>query len=350
MFCDVGAVGRSEAEEVMVPILGQSLPKATNPGLTMKPTPNREQISGSGVPGPIIESMDVDHEVPEITLEHGATRAIVSASGASIRKLTVDGRPLLRSFAQGTHPPQATNIVLAPWPNRVEDATYTFDGTQHKLTVTEPELNHALHGFTRQRLFDFHDQQDTSSVTLRTILGPEPGWPWPIELTVFYRLTDSGLEASMTAANNGTEPAPCALGVHTYLDAQGAPLDECTLHHTIAQRQPLDSRNIPVGPREPWPNNPIRMRGTWLDDAGYDPDTNRPRVARLVDAEGTGVELTATANMPWTQIFTSPQRHLAVEPMTAPPNALASGEDLTVLDPGSSLTVGWSVRAITHEN
>lgn len=298
--------------------------------------------------------MDVDHAVPEVTLERGAVHAAVSASGAAVRELTVDGKPLLRTFAQGTHPPQATNIVLAPWPNRVADATFTFNGQRRELAVTEPELGHALHGFTPQRIFDFHGQQapgnDGTDVTLRTVVGPEQGWPWRIEVTVNYALTDTGLQASMAAVNLGDEPAPCALGVHTYLNAQGAPLDECTLHHTIAQRQPLDERNIPAGAREPWPNNPIRMRGTWLDDAGYDPASGQLRTARLVDADGTGVEMTATANMPWTQIFTSPQRHLAVEPMTAPPNALATGEDLTVLEPGSHLTVGWSVRAISHES
>ena len=298
--------------------------------------------------------MDVDHLVPEVTLARGAVHAAVSASGAAIRELTVEGKPLLRTFAQGTHPPQATNIVLAPWPNRVANATFTYAGTRYDLAVTETELGHALHGFTQHRIFDFHDPQPGESagehVTLRTVLGPEPGWPWPIELTVRYQLTDLGLEASMTAANLGDEAAPCALGVHTYLDAQGAPLDQCTLHHSIAQRQPLDARNIPVGAREPWPDNPIRMSGRWLDDAGYDPASSQPHTARLVDADGAGVELTATANMPWTQIYTSPQRHLAVEPMTAPPNALATGEDLTVLEPGGHLTVGWTVRAITLEN
>lgn len=299
--------------------------------------------------------MDADHlvpdPVPEVALKRGAVQAVVSTSSAAVRELTVDGKPLLRSFAEGTHPPQATNIVLAPWPNRVADASFTFNGTRHNLEVTEPARGHALHGFTLWRLFDVVGDEASgepgTEVTLRTILGPEPGWPWPIELTVHYRLTDDGLDATMTAENLSDTPAPCALGVHTYLNAQGALLDDCVLHHTIAEYQPLDARNIPAGPREPWPDNPIRMRGTWLDHAGYDPVRGRPRTARLVSSDGTGVELTATSNMPWTQIFTSPQRHLAVEPMTAPPNALVTGEDVSVLAPGERLAVGWSVRSFT---
>ncbi|MDK8626080.1 aldose 1-epimerase family protein [Corynebacterium appendicis] len=292
--------------------------------------------------------MSTKPAVPEVALARGGVRAVISTSSAAVRELTVDGHPLLRSFAQGTHPPQAANIILAPWPNRVADAAFTFRGRRHELAATEPARGHAIHGFTVRRIFDIVEHSPDAAV-LRTVLGPEPGWPWPIELTVRYALTDSGLEAAMTAVNLADEPAPCALGVHTYLDAQGAPLDECTLHHTIAERQPVNERLIPAGAREPWPHGPIPMQSTVLDDAGYDP-LHRPHLARLVDASGTGVELEATSSLPWTQLFTSPQRHLAVEPMTAPPNALNTGEDLTVLAPGGALEVGWSVRAIASDN
>ena len=296
----------------------------------------------------IMRDMSTKPAVPEVALARGGVRAVISTSSAAVRELTVDGRPLLRSFAQGTHPPQAANIILAPWPNRVADAAFTFRGRRHELAATEPARGHAIHGFTVRRIFGIVEHSPDAAV-LRSVLGPEPGWPWPIELSVHYALTDSGLEAAMTAVNLADEPAPCALGVHTYLDAQGAPLDACTLHHTIAERQPVNERLIPAGAREPWPHSPIPMRGTLLDDAGYDP-LHRPHLARLIDASGTGVELEATPNLPWTQLFTSPQRHLAVEPMTAPPNALNTGEDLAVLDPGGALEVGWSVRAITSDN
>ena len=89
------------------------------------------------------------------------------------------------------------------------------------------------------------------------------------------------------------------------------------------------------------------MNGVQLDDAGVDP-VKRPHIARLVREDGCGVELEASESMPWTQIFTSPQRELAVEPMTAPPNALATGEDVTVLAPGERMSVTWSVRAINN--
>jgi len=53
----------------------------------------------------------------------------------------------------------------------------------------------------------------------------------------------------------------------------------------------------------------------------------------------------------WFQLFsgeTLPEperrRSLAVEPMTCPPDALRSGTDLVVLEPGSSWTGSWGIR------
>ena len=54
----------------------------------------------------------------------------------------------------------------------------------------------------------------------------------------------------------------------------------------------------------------------------------------------------------WLQVFTSDpleaerrRAAVAVEPMTCPPNAFASGEDLIVLQPRESVTVRWGIRA-----
>ena len=50
----------------------------------------------------------------------------------------------------------------------------------------------------------------------------------------------------------------------------------------------------------------------------------------------------------WVQVFVGPPGRrdiLAVEPMTAPPNALATGQDLIVLDPDETVTVAWGLRA-----
>jgi aldose 1-epimerase len=43
------------------------------------------------------------------------------------------------------------------------------------------------------------------------------------------------------------------------------------------------------------------------------------------------------------------RRALAVEPMTCPPNAFASGTDLIILAPGASVTHTWGIQ-VTRED
>ena len=39
--------------------------------------------------------------------------------------------------------------VLIPWPNRLEDGSYEFDGKHHQLPLNEPERRNAIHGLVR---------------------------------------------------------------------------------------------------------------------------------------------------------------------------------------------------------
>ena len=71
--------------------------------------------------------------------------------------------------------------------------------------------------------------------------------------------------------------------------------------------------------------------------------------------EDDEVALWSDASCTWIQVFTGDslapnvrRRGIAVEPMTAPANALASGEGLRVLEPGESLSLRWGIRATLH--
>ncbi|KQB83935.1 hypothetical protein [Corynebacterium oculi] len=281
--------------------------------------------------------------IPEVRLRCGETEAVISASGASIRSLHRAGRPLLRGFPAGEHPPEATNITLAPWPNRVAGAAFTFGGEVHRLEVTEPERGHALHGLSPGTLFDLVATEEVAR--LRAVLGPRAGWPWAIEVGVTYRVRPWGVQAEIGARNLSDRPAPCALGAHPYLDPQGWPLDECVLHLGETRRLPLDARMIPRGHLEPGPGRSVVMRGRHYDDLLYHRDTS-PEV-RLVHSSGEGVLLRTSQR--WMQLYTSPQRWLAVEPMTAPPDALNSHVDLSVLGPGETLSADYAVADVKED-
>ena len=71
------------------------------------------------------------------------------------------------------------------------------------------------------------------------------------------------------------------------------------------------------------------------------------------DGLGTRAGLWAGQGYGWLQVFTGdplmPDRRrkaVAIEPMTCPPNAFVTGEDLLVLEPGETVTHTWGIQVL----
>ena len=69
------------------------------------------------------------------------------------------------------------------------------------------------------------------------------------------------------------------------------------------------------------------------------------------DARGGEVEVSVDRNFPYLQVYTGDQLEkgrrrtgVAIEPMTCPPDALRSGKDVVVLEPGQRWAGSWRVR------
>lgn len=304
-----------------------------------------------------------------VTLTSGDCRAVISPRGGGPQHLSVGGRDLLQGYGGAGEPgpaPLSANVVLAPWPNRTRDGEFTVAGRRHNLAINEPERSNAIHGFVDDAVWTVSSAGD-DVVTLTIDPGTRPGWPWPLHLEVTYRAAVDGLSAEFLLRNDSPGRIPAACGFHLYPSAFGAPVDECTLAAPGHSVLPLDDRNLPVGEEVddtpdageaavlPEPETP--MAGRLLDHCLHVPGTG-PVAFTLRDATGRGVLLETSPELRWFQVFTPDEawgmpypgqpggRAVAVEPMTAPPDALNSGTDLTWLAPGESLTCRWAVRVL----
>lgn len=291
----------------------------------------------------------------QYVVQGGGYRAVVTECGAGLRELGYDGRPLVEGYPEDAPASGGRGQLLLPWPNRICDGRYRFDGRDHQLPLSEVARGHASHGLVRWAAWRPLEVAG-DAVVLAYRLMAQPGYPWTLDLTARYAVSDDGLVVSVTATNVSTSRAPFAAGAHPYLRVGPGPVDAWEL--TVPARTALatDERKIPTG-RVGVSGGDLDFRdgraigSTVLDTAWTDLDRDADgRATVVLDGPDGGVALWMDAAHRWVQVYSgdelTPARSaLAVEPMTAPPDAFNSGEDLVVLEPGEARSLSWGVRA-----
>jgi aldose 1-epimerase len=282
------------------------------------------------------------------SLRAGGYEATVVGVGGGLRGLTYGGRPVLLGYGEDEAAHAGLGQHLFPWPNRITDGQYTFEGVDQQLYLTEPARHNAIHGLTRWANWHrLDDGSDESALAVGHRLHGQPGYPHQLDLRLDYRLTDR-LTVTATATNVGRTSAPYGYGAHPYLSV-GRSIDECVLEFEAAEwLQVSPERMAPAG-LAPVDGSPYDFRGgrligsTSIDNAFTGLDTEWS--VKLTDPD-SGARSVLTSTTPWMQLFTGEavgRTALAVEPMTCPPDAFRTGQDLVVLRPGESHATSFQV-------
>lgn len=281
--------------------------------------------------------------------EHTVTAA-VSRRAAAVRLLRVGQTDLVEPTTMTADPPGMAGAILAPWPNRVDGASWWLDGREHHLAVTEPELGHAIHGLLSATDFTLREgQQD--AVTLGALISAPQGYPFLLDVSVSYRLREDGLTTTVTVRNLGASPAPIALGAHPYLRIGDVPTARLRMSLDADHAWRLDERHVPVG-RVPQSVTDVLVARS-PRHATYERSVPGRALAHTLTApDGRRVTLTADRAHRFTQLWVTDglasdggaREAIAIEPMTAPPNALRNGVGLHWVGAGALWTTGWSIR------
>jgi aldose 1-epimerase len=292
----------------------------------------------------------------QIELRAGDQRLIVVEVGAGLRAYTVGGRDVLDDYAEHDMATAGRGQVLIPWPNRLEDGVYEFDGERYQLPLTEPETGNAIHGLVRWVPWSV-SERDESRVELGYTLHPQPGYPFSLDLRVEYKLSGAGLRVTSTATNVGHRACPYASGAHPYLTLGTPTVDSIVLGAPGRSVLHFNERGLPLGVEsvdgtEYDFRTPRTIGSTKLDNAYTDLARDAAGLARveLSRREGPTVSLWLDETYPYLQLFTGDsqpsvkRRSLAVEPMTCAPNAFRTGAGVLVLEPGASTTSTWGIE------
>jgi aldose 1-epimerase len=309
--------------------------------------------------GPMSSASSADPTGRRFRIARDGAVAEIAEVGAALRALTVAGVDVVPRYPGGTPTPAASGLVLVPWPNRVAGGSWMQHDERRQLAITEPATGNAIHGLLRfmpyRPVSDIPAGADTDAVTLAATVFPQTGYPFRLDTEVTYRLVDDGLEVGHRITNVGPREAPVALGAHPYLMIGGTDTAALTIELDAATRFEVDDRMIPIG-QTPVDDGtdlrrPRRVGELSLDTAFGDiPRDADDRIrARLAAEDGRFVELWAGPGFSYLQVFTTdryPGQPLAVavEPMTAPADALNSGQDLHWLESGETWELHWGIR------
>ena len=283
---------------------------------------------------------------------------VVTETGATMRSYSVDGTEVLDGFGPDELCDSGRGQVLAPWPNRLGDGRYSYEGRDAQAALDEPDRRNAIHGLVRW--LPWHVVSRAQNVlSLGCTLPPQPGYPWRLSILIEYRLGRDGLTVASSVTNLDRTAAPFGMGFHPYLTLS-TPIDATSLVVPARRRLVTDERGLPTG------NSPVagsdldftarRWIGPTVLDTAFtdlrrDPD-GMARVELDDTVGGRGVTLWMDEHFRYVMVFTGDtlepasrrRNSIAVEPMTCPPDAFRSGVDLVRLEPGASWAGRWGIN------
>ena len=292
-------------------------------------------------------------------IRHGAAIARVGEVAAVLREFSVGGVPFTETWGDDQVPPMGCGIVLVPWPNRVADGRWTYQGAVQKLDITDLSNGNAIHGLLRNTAYQPVSVQD-NAVALAASIYPQHGYPFIVDTEVRYALSADGLSVTHRLTNVGTAAAPFGVGAHPYLRVGQHPVGELVITVSGTEYARTNERSIPVAV-ESVDGTEVDLRsGVRL--AGLDADVALTGFAvidgrvehRLAAPDGTGLVVWADEAFRWAQVYApanfpgpgkpNQRKAIAVEPMTCGVNALNTGQDLIWLEPGDTWSASWGLR------
>jgi aldose 1-epimerase len=229
--------------------------------------------------------------------------------------------------------------LLYPWANRLATARFMAAGTPVELDPDSPLLRRderglLNHGVPWARLrWRLVHASETDIVARLQWAGREllSVFPFPHSLELSATLRPGGLTIRTTVFAAPDSALPVSFGFHPYLGIPGLPRASWQLSLPPMRRLLLDDRRIPTGNEESFGGFQGELGGHTFDD-GFAIEGDKATLK--ISGAGRRIEVELLSGFSHVQVFAPPGQDLiALEPMTAPANALASGRGLRVIEP-----------------
>jgi len=246
-----------------------------------------------------------------------------------------------------------TNAKLAPFAGRIEGGKYLYEAKTYHLEKNYEEENNACHGFVYDKNFRITKKtinENFAACSLEYVYnGDVPGYPFPFNLEIMYKLTaNDGFICTTKIKNESHAQIPLNDGWHFYFDL-GTKVDDLKLKIDSCEINELGSQMIPTGVSKPFHEfSSLQTIGNRQFDSCFKLSGNEKAVTRLL-SESMKIDLriwqeTGPGKYGFLVLYTPPDRKtIAVEQMTSNINSFNNGEGLISLAPDEVFTSSFGI-------
>ncbi len=230
--------------------------------------------------------------------------------------------------------------LLYPWANRLGAHEYATAGHRVVLPhdparVHEEASGLPLHGLTPATM-RWRARSAGGDRVIAELDFTDPVllelFPFAHRVSLEAEVGPASLRITTTVRADAGARVPVSFGFHPYLRLTGAERAEWEVELPPCRGLVLDDRQLPTGERTPVAGGSVRLAEHAFDDAYELTGSRATFVARAPERE---LEVELLEGYGFAQVFSPPGAEFACfEPMTAPADALRSGEGLRVLEPG----------------
>lgn len=240
--------------------------------------------------------------------------------------------------------------LLYPWANRLGGLQYRAAGREVSLDPSSPLLHFddrklPMHGVPWGQLQWNVISSRADALTARLDwLSPEllAIFPFPHHVEMAVRLRPSDLEIQTTVFADSGSPVPISFGLHPYFGIPEIPRAEWMLNTPAMRKLALDAQGIPTGKEIPSAPLAAPLGSTSYDD-GF--ALQGEHATFSIAGNGYSIVVEFESGFPFAQIFAPKEKEfIAIEPMTAPTNALSSGEGLRVIAADEEFSASFRIH------
>jgi galactose mutarotase-like enzyme len=293
-------------------------------------SPGEEEVEAAFVPEAGMVCCSLRHRGEELLGQRGGLSAYVAERGTM-------GIPL-----------------LYPWANRLSERRFTVAGREVAL---EPPVRLSV---------------DSNGLPIHGLLSAASGWrverhaatedgdllatvfdfgareelvrafPFPHQILMEVRLAGATLTVTTAVHAADQVAVPISFGFHPYLQLPGVSRSDWEVEIPVTERLVLDHRMLPTGERGRVSPIEGQLGSRTFDDAYLAPRDSAPLV---LFGGGRRIEVSFDAGYPYAQVYAPGDDDvIALEPMTAPTNALVTGgAELPLLAPGEVYRAMFSI-------